>query len=166
MTSGKSAFVGFDYPGDRTVYGVVERAMPRAFRTAIKGRAKAFRSKYSDEGWTRWRWQCHTIADAWLQELRSIGGLDPVKVGAEGVDYDHEGGPESVPERMCSGYRKADGYVHCHYWLLVGPGQHIFDPTAHQPQFDSEGPIELDRYVIDGRPMPLWRLQGAPQDQT
>ena len=70
---------------------------------------------------------------------------------------DRSGGPDTVAESVLSGYRKADGYIHWHYWLLIGPRRHVFDPTAHQEQFKREGPMKLDHYVIEGHPLPKWR---------
>ena len=95
------------------------------------------------------------MADAWLKELADVDGLDPILRGGEGVDHDDP----PTPETPHSGYRKADALVHAHYWLLVGPGRHVFDPTAHQRQFTRGGPIRLYRYVIEGLPLPNWRRE-------
>ncbi len=163
MKTDQGAFVDFSYPGDERLYGTFERAMPRAFKAAIRDRARAFRYTYTREGWKRSRWDCRIMAPAWLKELSSIKGLRLSLIEGEGVDFDHEGGPETVSESICTGYRKADGYVHCHYWLLIGPRRHIFDPTAHQEQFEREGPMWLDHYVIDGQPLPSWRRTAEAQ---
>src|ERR1035437_7996376 len=157
MTS-QGSFVDFSYPGDETLYGILERAMPRAFKAEIRNRAKTLRDRYANgDAWTRSCWQCDRMAKAWLQELGSSKDLDPIIVGGVGVDFDHCGGPETVAENDLSGYRKADGYIHWHYWLLIGPRRPVFDPTAHQAQFSREGPMKLGRYVIKGRPLPKWR---------
>ncbi len=149
-----SAFVDFVYPGEEIPCGVFQKSMPRPFKARIMSLARAFRDGYTEDGWKRWRWDCRIMAPAWLKVL---GGLDAVLIEGEGVDFDHEGGPEAVPERLCTGYRKADGFVHCHYWLLIGARRHLFDPTAYQQQFEREGPIKLGNYVIEGVGLPAWR---------
>jgi hypothetical protein len=157
-TKNKGVFLDFSYPGDETIYGILERAMPRAFKAAIRDRAKGIRDRFpEDKAWHLLCWQCDRMANAWLQELGSLKDLDPIMVGGIGVDFDRSGGPDTVAESLLSGYRKADGYIHWHYWLLIGPRRHVFDPTAHQEQFKREGPMKLDHYVIEGHPLPKWR---------
>lgn len=59
-----------------------------------------------------------------------------------------------------SGYRRADNTIGKHYWVVMGPEQFIFDPTAYQfvaggichvTGMAESGGLSLDRYMLDGR---------------
>lgn len=76
----------------------------------------------------------------------------PVRtIGGEGVDDDVFCDYRLVPIELRSGYREADSQVHRHYWLVIGDGRRLLDPTAHQ--FDRRGGVSPDRYVVDGMPI-------------
>jgi hypothetical protein len=60
-----------------------------------------------------------------------------------------------VPCDRRNGFREGDGLIHRHWWLALGPGRLIFDPTASK--FVAQGWTEPDRYVMDGEPYAQWR---------
>jgi hypothetical protein len=155
MQTDESMFEDFSYPDDVAPSGVFEKAMPDGFKAAIRDRAKLLRAGYSDlTGWNMSRWQCDRMADAWLHVLRDVAGLDPIKKG--GIGDDHESQTTGFVTDL-SGYSTTDGYVHWHYWLLIGPRLHVFDPTAYQAEFKNEWPMRLDGYIVEGRPLTEWR---------
>ena len=158
MRRGSGVWVDFKYPRDATKYGVFEGDMPEPLRGAIQRQAKAFRARYSALEWSRWRWQCDVMAEAWRRWLSDPGEVAAEIRGGVGIDYAHNEPDEEVQEANLSGYRtRSDGLIHKHYWLLVGPSRHVFDPTAHQEQFQREWPMTLDGYIVEGCPLPDWR---------
>lgn len=157
-----TAWDDFRYPGDPIRYGVFEHAMPCSLKKAIRRHLKGFRAQYPALAWERWRWQCDTMSCGWRKWLIEHTDLGVVVCGGPGVDYGDNEPDKEVPEANLSGYRtQSDSLVHKHYWLLIGPGRHVFDPTAHQDQFQREWPMRLDGYVVEGLPLTERRRAGC-----
>lgn len=139
----------FRYPDDPIAYGVIEGGLPLATLRAIDRVGARLR-----DGFTAYDrcCQCLNVAPRWERQLRAAGvsaryvGGDP---GSPGPRYEHP-----LPPELLCGYRTSHGLA-LHFWLLLGDALALFDPTAHQ--FDAKGGVALDRYILDGLSLPVWR---------
>lgn len=136
----------FSYPGSRTPHGIIEAAMPAELLHDIAANAGAVEASLVGRG--DLRFDCRHACHRWQLQLRRFGHLVRQE-GGVGIDEDEFSSDfRLVPPALRSGYREGDGRVHRHFWLLVGVGCYLFDPTAHQ--FDKRGGLALDRYYVDG----------------
>ena len=159
---GEPWFVDFSYPADLRYpdddrpFGVIERNAPDKIVDLIRGVAARVRDGYGADGWPHARCRCEVMASSWAAALMAEGGVAQC-IGGMGDAYEAPAG--AAPD--ANGYRRKDDTIGKHYWVVIGPEQFIFDPTAYQ--FDprgvchvvgmaESGGIRLDRYVIDGRP--------------
>jgi hypothetical protein len=156
-SSTDALFVEFRYPDAVAPCGIIETGMPAPVCEAIHRFAGSVGGGLAAVGH-----RCHCLAAAseWLRVLEQTlrGTSIAVRLeGGPGVDEEDQFDPNyrTIPLDRRSGYREADGLVHRHFWLLIGPDQLVFDPTAHQ--FDAKGGVHLDRYVLDGTNLPDWR---------
>lgn len=144
-----SWFLEFAYPNELPS-GVIERGMASEIVLVIRDRAGGVSEAF---GFPKMRDDCGYATSAWERTLR-IAGVECRTVGGAGQ---HEPTVPATPLAEVSGYRTNDDGIVRHFWLLVGPHEHLFDPTAHQ--FDGRGGIREDRYWLGGRPY-------RPTDQT
>lgn len=138
--------VDFLYPASHLPHAVIEVGMPAEILTALATNAADLESSLTGHG--DLRLDCRHACHRWSLRLRALGHLVRQE-GGVGIDEDAFTSDFGlVPLERRSGYREGDGLVHRHFWLLLGFGCHLFDPTAHQ--FDAKGGLELLRYVVDG----------------
>ncbi len=129
---------------------VYERGLPTAVSRLLLAEAPRVREGLDALGAKR-RWDCGYAVAAWKRELQGANVVF-AEAGGVGVDEPAEDAfYRTIPLSRRSGYLEGDGQVHRHWWLLIGPGRHLFDPTAHQ--FDNRGGVSLDRYIVDGMPI-------------
>jgi hypothetical protein len=143
-------FFDFFYPRDPLhAYGVYERDMPARYVAAIEeiaARWSKTSSLVEEERWHGRHRDCQ-IADDWAAELRRLH-VPAVRVGELGDDD---------TTRCRSGYQIKTGAIVCHFWVVIGPGSLIFDPTASQFHLGGicqtgepvdKGGVSLDRYMV------------------
>jgi hypothetical protein len=143
-------FFDLFYPRDQIhPYGVYEKGMPARYVNTIDeiaARWSETSSSVEEERWHGRHRDCQ-IADDWATELRRLH-VPAARVGELGDDE---------TTKCQSGYRIKTGVIICHFWVVVGTEQLIFDPTASQ--FHSggvcqvgepvdKGGVSLDRYVV------------------
>jgi hypothetical protein len=136
-----SPFFNLDKDGREcpTPHGLIEKGMPYRVALTIHDLRRQFTPR-------RNLWNCGEIAKAWAEQLKARHPRMRVEC---------EGDPGS--DNLTSGYY-VDGHgIRAHVWVIVGPRQLIFDPTAYQ--FDEGSTvslpypkpgISLDRYRKDG----------------
>jgi hypothetical protein len=143
-------FFDFFYPRDPIhPCGVYEKGMPARYVNTIDEIAARWSETLSSVEEERWhgRHRDCQIADDWAAELRRLH-VPAARVGELGDDE---------TTKCQSGYRIKTGVIICHFWVVVGTEQLIFDPTASQ--FHSggvcqiggtvdKGGVSLDRYVV------------------
>jgi hypothetical protein len=143
-------FFDFFYPRDPIQpYGVYEKGMPARYVNTIDEIAARWSETLSSVEEERWhgRHRDCQIADDWAAELRRLH-VPAARVGELGDDE---------TTKCQSGYRIKTGVIICHFWVVVGTEQLIFDSTASQ--FHSggvcqvgepvdKGGVSLDRYVV------------------
>lgn len=141
----------FSYPGEDQPVGVVARTIDRDVLAVIDRLAPMVRQALDLV--PERRWDCRYTCSAWRGQLDELG----VEVREEGgVGEDDEAFTADrrfIPLDERSGYRESDGRIHRHWWLRVGSGHWLFDPTAHT--FEDRGGVETARYVVDGRNLRL-----------
>lgn len=138
--------VDFGYPGSQAPHGVIEEGAPVKVLHDIAASAAAIEASLVGRG--DLRFDCRHACHRWQLQLRRFGHLVRQE-GGVGIDEDAFTSDYClIAPALRSGYREGDGLVHRHFWLLVGVGCYLFDPTAHQ--FDAKGGLELDRYLVDG----------------
>jgi hypothetical protein len=98
------------------------------------------------------RADCRYACIAWRRELESRAVEVRIEGGVGEDDEAYTARRQLVPLDQRSGYREGDGRVHRHWWLRVGLGAWLFDPTGHQ--FDDKGGVDRARYVVDGAVLP------------
>ena len=104
-----------------TPHGLIERGMPYRVVLTIHD----LRGQLTP----RWDlWNCGEMADAWAKQLR---------MRHPRVSIECQGDPPGT-DHPTSGYYVDGCGIRTHVWVIVGPRQLIFDPTAYQ--FD-EGSI-------------------------
>jgi hypothetical protein len=145
------ALVDFTYPGGEAPSGVMDSAIPPNLRALIEAMGPSI-----DDGLGSRRLDCRYACDAWRRAF-ARHGVACLLSGGEGVDDEVTRGHRLVPLDRRSGYRESDGLIHRHYWLRIGADRHLFDPTAHQ--FDRNGGVALERYLVDGIPLAAGRLE-------
>jgi hypothetical protein len=136
-------FLEFAYPGEQPS-GVIERGTPLEIVRIIGERAAEVSGSFR---FPKMRGDCGYATSAWERTLRTAGVVACRSIGGAGQ---HEITVPATPLARVSGYRTDDDGVVRHFWLLVGPAEHLFDPTAHQ--FDNRGGISEDRYWLEGGP--------------
>lgn len=140
-------FIDFTYPGDAQPAGVLDAATDQQVAKAIVDLAAEVGEAL--DVWPSRRTDCRHACVEWQRVLERVG-VRAVLVGGEGVDGEEVGSDYRVTTpATASGYLESDGTVHRHYWLAIGDGGRLFDPTAHQ--FDDRGGVERGRYRVDGR---------------
>jgi hypothetical protein len=146
----------FTYPGDEGPTGGVEDGINAQTMATIEVLASAVGA--SLDASPGQREDCRYASAAWERVLRARG-IDVLMLGGEGVDDDVFRDYMLVRIEQRSGYRQGGDILRRHYWLGIGPERFVFDPTAHQ--FDDQGGVSLDRYVLDGRAVPISRERRA-----
>lgn len=142
-----AALRDWGYPGEPAC-GVIEAGID----DGIMSRIDAFASDVRACLPAGYLHDCLNATVAWERHLRAQG-VTVERLGGEG-DEDPDATDARhirIPLDKRSGYRVADGTVHQHWWLGVGPSHWLFDPTG-QARFDRLGGVHLDRYLIDGDP--------------
>lgn len=148
VRSASAGLLDFVYDGDVSASGVVEARAAPTIRAAILAAEPEARDALDSLGR---RMDCGYACAAWRRALMRQNFTAHV-VGGPGVDEEELTIDYRIaPLESRSGNREGDGTVHRHFWLLVGPGCVLFDPTVHQ--FHAKGGVALERYVLEGRSM-------------
>jgi hypothetical protein len=143
----------FFYPRDPIhPYGVYEKGMPHRYVERIDEIAARWSKTSSRTEEERWhgRYRDCQIAVAWAAELLRLEV--PARCIGEMADSQ-----TTVCE---SGYRINTSLIVCHFWVVIGRRQLVFDPTASQFHLGGAcqigkpvdtGGVSLDRYVTNGQ---------------
>jgi hypothetical protein len=156
-------FFDFFYPRDPIhPYGVYERDVPARYVQAIDeiaARWSKTSSPVEEERWHGRHRDCQ-IASDWAAALCRLD-VPSVCVGELGDDE---------TTKCQSGYRIKTGAIICHFWVVIGTEQLIFDPTSSQFHYGGvcqivepvdKGGVSVDRYVVDGWSFRDARLAGV-----
>lgn len=123
--SASPGLLDFAYDGDHTPSGVLDEHMPSQIVRAILAAEPPVRGSFVSHAQRMdCRYSCAAWRGALLQDGVQVSGEGGVGIDEEQYTSDWQ----TVPVEARSGYREADGEVHRHFWLTLGPDRLLFDP--------------------------------------